>query len=131
MFQGSCLCGAVKYEFDAAPEYTGHCHCAMCRKAHGAAFGTYAIIPKESFRFTGGLDSIAEYCSSPGIVRTFCRHCGSTLQFIREDRGDLGVTVGTIDSGPELELNFQVWTSVRADWGRIDDDLPSYETDLW
>jgi hypothetical protein len=130
MFRGSCLCGAVRYEFDAVPEYAGHCHCKMCRKAHGAAFGSYAIVPGDRFRFTSGSEDVAEYASSPGIARTFCRHCGSPLQFIRKERDELGVTLGSIDSGPELRLNFQVWTSVRAAWCPADEDLPAYETDL-
>ncbi len=131
MFKGSCLCGAVEYEFDAMPEYAGHCHCSMCRKAHGAAFGSYAIVPKDRFRFTSGAENLAVYESSPGIVRTFCRRCGSPLQFIREERKDLGVTLGTIESGPEIKLNFQVWTGVRAAWCPDIEDLPSCETDLW
>lgn len=131
MFQGSCLCSAIKYRFDSMPEYTGHCHCSMCRKAHGAAFGTYAIIPKKSFRFTEGLDNVAEYRSSPEAVRTFCKTCGSTLQFIPDDGDHMGVTLGTVDSGPIPELNFQVWTRAKVEWCEIPANLPAYDEDPW
>ena len=39
---GGCLCGAVRYESDALTGPIAHCHCATCRKAHGAAFATTA-----------------------------------------------------------------------------------------
>ncbi len=29
---GSCLCGAVTYEFAGAFEFVGNCHCSICRK---------------------------------------------------------------------------------------------------
>ena len=36
-FSGSCLCGAVGYEFEAEPAIVVNCHCAACRKATGSA----------------------------------------------------------------------------------------------
>jgi hypothetical protein len=44
MLVGSCLCGTVRYELRATIESLCHCHCIMCQKAHGAAFGTYAPV---------------------------------------------------------------------------------------
>ena len=41
--QGSCLCGGVRYETTAPLQGASHCHCSMCRKAHGAAFGSYGV----------------------------------------------------------------------------------------
>ncbi|HCA63195.1 MAG TPA: GFA family protein, partial [Pseudomonas sp.] len=41
---GSCLCGVVRYRIDAPIDALTHCHCKMCRKAHGAAFATYASV---------------------------------------------------------------------------------------
>ena len=42
MNRGSCLCGAVRYEVSDPFEEMHHCHCSKCRKAHGAAFSTFA-----------------------------------------------------------------------------------------
>lgn len=36
--RGSCLCGAVSYKITGSLGVTGHCHCSICRKSHGAAF---------------------------------------------------------------------------------------------
>ena len=32
MIQGSCCCGAVKFELNAVPDMMGTCHCSRCRK---------------------------------------------------------------------------------------------------
>ena len=41
MVRGSCLCGGVRFEADEIPIMTS-CHCSMCRKAGGGAFGCFA-----------------------------------------------------------------------------------------
>ena len=33
MIEGSCCCGAVKFELQAPPTMMGACHCSRCRKA--------------------------------------------------------------------------------------------------
>ena len=38
MIKGSCLCGTVQWRLDPPFGEMSHCHCSMCRKAHGAAF---------------------------------------------------------------------------------------------
>ncbi len=87
MLSGSCLCGAVSYEIDAPIESASHCHCSQCRKAHGAAFATYGKVRREAFRYVAGADAVAEYHSSPGVTRTFCRHCGSNTAVAWRQRG--------------------------------------------
>ena len=52
MLTGSCLCGAVAYEADAALERIVHCHCQTCRKTHGTAFSSVTAVPREKFRWT-------------------------------------------------------------------------------
>ena len=51
---GSCLCGAVRYRIRAPLQEIHHCHCSRCRKAHGAAFATYAGVAADTFAFTAG-----------------------------------------------------------------------------
>jgi hypothetical protein len=69
MLTGSCLCGGVAYEVDAAVGPIAHCHCATCRKAHGSAFSSVSSVPRDKFRWTKGTNLLASYESSPGKVR--------------------------------------------------------------
>ena len=56
MVRGSCLCGDVVWEASGKLERMSHCHCSMCRKAHGAAFATY--VAAEGFRSVRGTESV-------------------------------------------------------------------------
>jgi hypothetical protein len=125
--RGSCLCGAVAYEIDGELTDLVHCHCAMCRKMHGAAFGTYASAPRSAFRFVRGEGNVVSYRSSGPVTRTFCGTCGSTLQFMRDGRATVSIAVGTLDTDPRRRPTRHIWTADKAPWWHIGDGLPQYE----
>ena len=79
MNEGQCLCGSVTWELTAEPFAVYNCHCKMCRKAHGAAFGTYYFVRPDQFRWTSGTDSVVHYQSSPSLLRSSCDVCGSVV----------------------------------------------------
>jgi hypothetical protein len=97
----------------------------MCRKAHGAAFGTYSRVKRGDFALLAGAESIREYRSSPKVTRTFCATCGATLQWMTEDRPDeLGVAIGTLDDDPGVRPSLHIFTASKAPWYEIADGLP-------
>ncbi len=51
---GGCLCGAIRYESTAPPNWVSYCHCRICQKAYGALFGLFAAFPEAAFRYTRG-----------------------------------------------------------------------------
>ena len=75
MIRGSCLCKRVRFEIHGKLGRSSHCHCSMCRKATGAAFGTYAEVKIENLKIVSGAEVIMRYRSSPGVERTFCGDC--------------------------------------------------------
>jgi hypothetical protein len=56
-----------------------HCHCSMCRKAHGAPFATYINVPEANYHLLAGKNAITGYQSSATYQRAFCGHCGSVV----------------------------------------------------
>ena len=68
MLTGSCLCGGVRYEVTGELRDMEHCHCSMCRKIHGAAFGTYAEVDCADFRWIEGTD-IPDFVESFSVKR--------------------------------------------------------------
>lgn len=130
MHHGSCLCGEVRYEISCDITGIMHCHCSMCRKAHGAAFGSYAKVPRSAFRFTQGQQSLAVYRSTPSVTRTFCKRCGSTLQWYSETTHpeSLGVALGTLDTSLRQARQKHIYTGSRASWYDINDGLPHAES---
>ena len=124
MIRGSCLCGAVRFEVRALGRAV-NCHCSMCRKAHGAAFASYARVEASDFSLLAGKDEIAEYRSSPEVTRTFCRRCGSTLQFISTRRpGSFSLALGTLDDDPGVRPSLHIFVDSKAPWFDIADGLP-------
>ena len=127
MIRGSCLCGSICYEVRGSLGPATHCHCSMCRKAHGAAFGTYARVQRTDFVLVSGAEDIASYQSSPEVTRTFCRHCGSTLQFIRSTRPNtFALALGTLDDDPGVRPAMHIHIESKAPWLDINDGLPQH-----
>ena len=128
MIRGSCLCSSVRYEIRGPLGRITHCHCSQCRKAHGAAFGTYATVNQADFTFVSGEGDVASYASSPGVLRTFCKRCGSTLQFIRQSRPQsFSLAIGTLDDDPGIRPSHHIFVGSKAPWFELTDGLPQHE----
>ena len=129
MHTGSCLCGVVRYEITGEIKRVTHCHCSMCRKAHGAAFGTYGTLLHTDFRFTAGEHAVATYRSSSSVIRTFCDRCGSTLQWYSETSEPewMGIALGTLDTPLDQPIQKHIFTASKASWYQINDGLPRSE----
>lgn len=123
--RGACLCGAVRFELDPPTKFVAHCHCSMCRRAHGAPVVTWAGVLRAAFRVTDGADRLTRFESSPGAWRSFCSRCGSTLLFEAERwAGEVHVAVANLESGADRLPTAHVYYSHKADWYEPGDTLP-------
>jgi hypothetical protein len=128
MFEGACLCGEVRYRVDREIEELSHCHCSMCRQLHGAAFGTYAGEKSAGFHWLSGASKVKSYTSSPGVKRTFCAICGSTLQALFDTSPEMVyLTMGTVQGNPVHPEPFHIFVGSKAPWFTITDDYPQYD----
>ena len=125
---GTCLCGAVQYRVNGGLSDAGHCHCSMCRKAHGAAFATYASVDPERFRWVSGENLVSLYEASPGACRVFCSVCGSNLGATESGRMT-SVTLATVDGTHGTQPRSHIFVGSMASWYEIRDDLPRF--DAW
>lgn len=127
--EGSCLCGAVNYQLGNLPKAISHCHCSQCRKSHGAAFASYGSVPRSDLQVTQGTDRLGTYPSSEGVLREFCRECGSSL-FWSRSRGDyadwVSIALGTLDTPISLDKQKHVYVSSKAYWFEIEDHWPQH-----
>lgn len=124
--RGSCLCGSIRYETTAALQAASHCHCTMCRKAHGAAFATYGSVRREHHRFVQGADQVRAYRSSAQVTRFFCPACGSPLLWHSDaDHPDwVAVPLGSLDTPFQPQPTQHLHADTRAPWG-VMGDVPS------
>ena len=125
LIRGSCLCGAVRYEVAEPFEEMHHCHCSRCRKAHGAAFSTFARTSKANLRFLSGEEKVRHFRSSPPVQRSFCGDCGSNLLFRFDPLPEaVWIAVGSLDEDPGLRPEAHIFVQSKAPWHVISDDLP-------
>ena len=97
----------------------------MCRRFHGAAFGTYARVGAQRFRWLNGKGLLAAYESSPGIGWAYCQVCGSSLGMPGE--GNLSsIAIGTLDADPGVRPSYHMFVGSKAAWYDIADRLPQY-----
>lgn len=126
---GGCLCGAVRYEVRGRIASLCHCHCKMCQKAHGSAFGTYAPVPRSAFHVTTGSSAILAYQSSPAARRLFCSRCGSQLFWDNETEfpDALFLAAATLDSAISPDEQRHIHATSKASWYQITDLWPQSE----
>lgn len=127
MHQGSCLCGAVRYQVEGELAPIQICHCSQCRKAQGTAFVTNIPVRESAFVLLGGAEQLKAYESSPGKQRVFCADCGSPI-YSRTSKlpGVLRIRAGSLEGELETRPGGHAFTASRANWWDIHDDLPQY-----
>jgi len=125
--RGACLCGAVRFRTVQPSLWVAHCHCSMCRRAHGAGFVTWAGFPASACHLDDDAAALTWFTSSPGAERGFCARCGSSM-FFRSERwpGELHVAAGVIDSPLDRAPQAHVFWSTHVGWSGVDpgDGLP-------
>jgi hypothetical protein len=137
IIRGSCLCGGVKFEIAGPLIGASNCHCSLCQKQHGAAFRSRARVKKSDFRWQQGEDLVTFYESTPGILRGFCRVCGSPIVnkyaagtpiAMRDPDAPsrYGIALATLDDDPGVRPNAHVFVSSKAPWFAITDNLPQF-----
>jgi hypothetical protein len=125
--QGSCLCGAVTYEVSGPLKAVSHCHCVKCRKAHGAAFATYASAPRSAVSVSSSVEALRRFQSSAGVTRQFCSNCGSSL-FWSDSNGEfadwISIAIGTLDTPFQAMKQRHTCVASKASWFEIADQWP-------
>ena len=127
MIKGECFCGAVKYEIHGPLKNARSCHCSRCRKVFSSASSAFAEIGDSSkFKWTDGEDKVQQYESEKGWGLGFCNVCGSTLCGLYQGNV-MGVTLGTIDGDPGIEIERHIFVGSKAPWDHIGGPAPQFE----
>ncbi len=129
---GGCQCGAVRYRVRGPARDNYHCHCGMCRRCHGALFGTFSNWEEENFTLEKGADNLQNFDTSPDGHRKFCRTCGCPVFGIDERQpGIVIVSTATLDGGADpgnRERTLRhIFVGSKVPWYEITDNLPQHE----
>ncbi len=125
MYEGGCLCGALRFRAEARPIDTGYCHCSLCRRSTGAPALAWASFPVEAFRYTNG--EPARYSSSSWGHREFCNRCGTQIGYRKSDGAEtVDLNVGCLDDPGALPPQQHIFAADRIGWFDTADDLPRH-----
>jgi len=123
VISGQCLCGAVRFEVEPPTKWCAHCHCSLCRRAHGAAFVTWFGVDSSRFRLVADGGELKWYRSTGEARRGFCSRCGSTMLFESSRWPDeIHITRASVDE-LDREPAAHVFFDVHVDWVELGDDL--------
>ena len=112
---GGCLCGAVRFRAKAAPLHSTVCYCQYCRRAFGAQSVAWLTFKSSDFGHDKG--EPATYESSPGVTRTFCPSCGTSLTYSHVDRpDDIDVATAAFDDPGAHPPEGIVFPSRKVAW---------------
>ena len=125
MRKGHRLCGEVRWELLAEPFAMYNCHCRMCQKVHGAAFGTYCFVKPDEIRWTGTTDTIVHYRSSEVLVRSSCGVCGSVVPY-QEPDGRFWVAPGGCHESMR-KPDYNIFVVDNSPWHTISGNLPEFD----
>lgn len=127
IYEGGCLCGALRYALNGKPEWAAHCHCRSCQKATGGSFTTWIGYQSKSFETTRGL--LAKCSTSAGVERGFCAQCGTSLTFQAEERwpGQIHILAPTLDNPEMAKPKAHVNVGDQLPWVKLDDGLPRHD----
>jgi hypothetical protein len=82
--EGRCICGAVRFIATGEPAEVSWCHCQSCRR-HTPLL-SHVAFRRDAYAVTEG--EITKFNSSPGRLRGFCAHCGSTMSAAKIGHGE-------------------------------------------
>ncbi|UJR16970.1 hypothetical protein I4U23_003868 [Adineta vaga] len=122
-YSGGCQCGAIRYAIYSCSfaQPVEICHCRMCQKALGAAFGVFVCFKMEDFRWTRGIPS--SFQSSSMASRVFCSHCGTPLAYKLNYEPLIQLLLGSFDrpqqfGKPEVQIGIE---SCMGEWAKVKD----------
>lgn len=120
---GTCLCGAVKFEVDAAPETLRFCHCTSCKHLSGGAGTVNFGVPPAAIRVVAGQELLQSFTPDGGSAKTFCRNCGANLFGGGwPDSERCSVRVTTIAEPLAAKIGVHLYARSLAPWENLPDD---------
>ena len=122
---GGCHCGAIRYRVILPVHLPAYCHCRSCRRVAGAHAVAWFTVPVRDLQF--GALRPTEYHSSPGVTRTHCSACGTTLTYWNEkDPDTIDVTVASLDAPALAPPGKHIWMEDAVTGDAPNDGLPRF-----
>ncbi len=131
IYEGGCVCGAIRYRVTGNPMRASVCHCTFCQRRTGSAFAILAVFKEGQLELTG--DTLTEFEhrsdeSNLWLRLEFCNRCGTTVA-VRLERfpGARGIFVGTFDDPNRIKIERHIWTRSAQRWVVFPENMERFE----
>lgn len=127
---GGCFCGGIRYRASGHTGNSALCHCRDCQHQSGAPMVAWTEILRSDIEWSGAERGSYENTSDwrTPVRRTFCRNCGTTLTYERQDSDCIDVAIVTLDEPDRVAPDRHVYVTRRRVWVHMNDGLPEFET---
>jgi len=123
--EGSCLCGAVRFEVLGDFERFFLCHCGRCRKDTGSAHAANLFSTTAKIRWLSGQAKIKTFnLPTTRHERSFCSDCGSSVPGVQMNGALLVVPAGSLDTAVEVRPDAHICVASRASWDQRLEEIP-------
>ena len=128
-YQGSCLCGQIRYQFDTPTRGFQYCHCSRCQKFTGSAHAANIFVKPEQFRWLQGEELLGrfELAEAKYFATNFCKNCGSSMPWLVQGGVNMVVTAGTLDNAEDLQPSQSIFWAAHADWYKEPGAMPKHD----
>jgi hypothetical protein len=125
---GQCLCGAVRYRAETAPQFQVKCYCNDCRKVSAAGYAAMMGFPDDAVSVDG---EIKEYHSTADsgadVTRAFCPTCGAGVYARNASMPQMiFVRASTLDDPSIFTPELVVYASRAPAWDPVSQGLPAF-----
>ena len=125
MNNGSCLCGDIEWTVDGEFTMLVNCHCSICRKVHGSAYGAFVASSADGFHWIAGEETVRFYQSTENGKRPFCPRCGSGVAAVMDKLAV--VPAGNLEGDISRSLDSHIFVAHKACWFDISDATPQFD----
>lgn len=126
--QGSCLCGAVRYEVAGKATRFYHCHCSRCRKATGTGHASNLFLQPGTLSWPSGEELVTSYKvpQATRFANTFCKTCGGRVPRQAAGSDLVMIPAGSLDDEAPIQPQAVIFAGSRAGWSCDSGEMPAY-----
>lgn len=125
-YQGSCLCGEVRFEVIGPFERFFLCHCQRCRKGTGSAHAANLFSTTATLNWLSGEEKLREFqVPETRHSGAFCSDCGSPMPTLHGQR--IKVPAGSLDTEITIKPNAHIFMEDKAGWDNELEKVEKYD----
>ncbi len=126
--EGSCACGATRFELVDKPLFVHACHCVKCQKAAGSVFGITTFMLEKDIRLVSGSLDAEALDDAPHRFRHVCTRCHDHIYTTATNHPATALfRVGTLDDPRQINIDAHIFTKRKRSWLTLPEGVPQFD----